>query len=120
MVPNRKDSRYNWEILKILFIWFVICGCVIFQRIFFNQCYTLNILEIKFSLVISYDIAKSSRIPFDADITCQTSFIKKLPFTSYTLHRSRIDTLGTLGIELRRIIKFVSRYVQFYLQIYSF
>lgn len=101
MLPNRKDSRYNWEILKILFIWFVICGCVIFQRIFFNQCYTLNILEIKFSLAISYDIAKSSRIPFDADITCQTSFIKKLPFTSYTLHRSRIDTLGTLGIELR-------------------
>lgn len=81
MLPNRKDSRYNWEILKILFIWFVICGCVIFQRIFFNQCYTLNILEIKFSLAISYDIAKNSRIPFDADITCQTSFIKKLPFT---------------------------------------
>lgn len=58
MLPNRKDSRYKWEILKILFIWFVICGCVIFQRIFFNQCYTLNILEIKFSLAISYDIAK--------------------------------------------------------------
>lgn len=71
----QKDYRYNCKILLVRNFWFV----VLHQRIFFNQYYTLNILEIKFSFVVSYDTCrKMLSIPFNADIhiTRRTSFTK--------------------------------------------
>lgn len=88
----------NKKIADIIakFFWFVISDSLFFnQRIFFNQCYALNILEIKFSLVVSYGTCrKKLSIPFNADIhiTRQTSFTKnKAAFYANCMHyRSQI------------------------------